>query len=139
MGGRSSFLIVILVFGMLFSFFYLSDIIPVQPKIAIVIIPQDAVLESSGKNFEPQVITIVIGINNTVRWINQDSIPSSVMADSDAAFINATHDSSGNPTEESFLLPGESFQYTFTKPGEFGYHSVPHPQLKGTVIVLAAR
>lgn len=67
MGGRSSFLIVILVFGMLFSFFYLSDIIPVQPKIAMVIIPQGAVLESSGKNFEPQVITVVIGINNTVR------------------------------------------------------------------------
>lgn len=110
---------------------------PEQPKIAIVIIREDAALESSGRNFEPQIITVVIGINNTVRWINQDSVPSSVMADSDPDFINATTAPSGNPTEESFLLPGESFQYTFTKPGEYGYHSVPHPYMKGTVIVLA--
>jgi hypothetical protein len=38
------------------------------------------------KNFEPQTITIVLGLNNTVRWINQDDCPS---------YITSNHDYNG--------------------------------------------
>jgi plastocyanin len=104
------------------------------PSFVVVTIPENA----QEKNFDPSVVRVVIGINNTVRWVNQDSVPSSVVADddSDPDFYNATGNASRNPTDQSLLLPGETFEFTFTKKGTFGYHSVPHPQMKGSVIVL---
>ncbi|MEW6604185.1 MAG: plastocyanin/azurin family copper-binding protein [Thermoproteota archaeon] len=42
-----------------------------------------------------------------------------------------------NITENrSLLKPGETFEFIFTKPGKYEYHSEPHPHKHGTVIVL---
>jgi len=112
---------------------------PMPPTVSIVTIQEGAANADSGKSFDPKIITVVIGTNNTVRWINQDEVPSSIVAndDTDQGFFNATNDASGDPTDQSFLMPHESFEFTFTKAGEFGYHSVPHPHMNGTVIVLS--
>lgn len=98
---------------------------------SVVIIPEGSSLESSERNnFEPETITIVIGTNNTVTWINEDTVPASIRADnrSDPDFYDATQD--------RFLMPNETFAFTFTKPGTFGYHSEPGPWRQGTVEVL---
>lgn len=123
-----------------------SDSEPTMPAVSIVTIPENASLESSGGGFEPSPIEVVIGVNNTVRWVNQDSVMSSVVADEsgDPDFVNATkirceNDDYQNCTRipgENFLLPGETFEHTFTAPGVFDYYSVPHPHMRGTVIVL---
>lgn len=109
-----------------------------ENHVSIVMIPEGAALQSSEhNNYEPS--TIRIKVNETIRWINEDSMASSVIADynvSDPNFVKATQDSAGNPTVESELYPDESFEYTFTKAGVYGYHSVPHPWMHGTVIVL---
>ena len=87
--------------------------------ISEVIIPRDAVLRSNPA-FEPNPIRVVIGVNNTVRWVNQDEVPAWIGADneSDPAFYNATKDF-------VFVLPNQTFDYTFTRVGEFGYHGKP--------------
>ena len=105
--------------------------------ISVVTIPEGASLEDSGKNFEPATIKVVLGRNNTVRWVNEDAVPSSIVADndSDTGFFNVTHGASGTAADESYLLPGESFEYTFTKAGVYSYHSEPHPWMHGTVVV----
>jgi plastocyanin len=97
--------------------------------VSIVIIPEGASNPNSGKDFEPQVVKVVVGANNTVRWVNHDVTPNWIEADSDddPDFAAATSDF-------RFILPGESFEYTFTKAGEFGYHGRPYQ--RGTVIVL---
>ncbi len=115
-----------------------------SPIISIVNVPENA-SSTGGNRYEPKVITVIIGMNNTVRWINYDSTIHSVYADNedDPLFYNATKEQcenndyvnctliSGNNT----LFPGSSFEFTFTKPGVFGYHSVPHPDMRGAVIV----
>lgn len=100
---------------------------PNNNGISMVVIPKTNVAET---NYEPEVIKVVIGINNTVRWMNQDITSHSVRADDegDPDFRSAMQD--------NFLSPGETFEYTFTKPGVFGYHGVPHPWMHGTVVVL---
>jgi len=114
-------------------------------RVSIVTIPLDASLP--GHNFEPATSNVVIGTNNTVRWVSQDTIPSSVIADddSDPEFAKATANFPDNMTclcdlkvvpTHLFMINGTTFDFTFTKPGIFGYHSVPHPQMKGKVIVL---
>jgi plastocyanin len=111
--------------------------------IALVTIPEGASDSQSGKTFEPQTITVVIGVNNTVRWINQDTSMYFIEADNDRydpAFYHATEIPSSNSKAEAtdnVLMPNEYFEYTFTKPGEYGYHS--KPWMRGTVIVMESR
>jgi len=117
------------------------------PKVSTVTIPKNG-SDPDGQGFVPKIIKVVIGTNNTIRWINHDLVPSSVYADSqdDPLFYDATKDQCENndyhncvvTIGKNTLIPGGTFEFTFTKPGSFGYHSVPHPQMKGTVIVVSS-
>jgi plastocyanin len=81
------------------------------------------------KVYKPDIIKVVIGVNNTVVWVNSDTVPAFLEADnaSDPKFYNATKD---------FVLidPNKSFSFTFTMAGEFGYHGKPWQ--RGMVIVM---
>ncbi|MDE1842058.1 MAG: hypothetical protein KGH95_00235, partial [Thaumarchaeota archaeon] len=114
--------------------------LPMQ-NITTVIIPPGAEDAGSRKNYEPQYLHLVIGVNNTVKWINDGIASSSVFADNhdDPNFYNATSPippAENHVKSQNFLKPGESFEYTFTKVGYFGYHSEPHPWMRGWVLVL---
>jgi len=77
-------------------------------------------------SFTPANITVVLGINNTVMWTqNQAGIPYHTVTANDNSW------GSGHLTE------GQNFTYTFTTPGTYGYHCTLHTYMKGTVIVLA--
>ena len=102
-------------------------------NVSAIIIPKDSEDQSSGKNFEPKYLVVVLGVNNTVRWINEADVPNTLFADNqdDPLFWNATHSISNG-----MLFDGRTFNFTFTKLGEFGYHTEPHPWLHGWVLVL---
>ena len=107
-----------------------------SPQITTVIIPQGAEDPTSGKNYEPQNIHVIIGVNNTVKWINNDTTMSSVIANNQTNpdFFDATHKQTSGKIS-NILNQGESFDYTFTKVGYFGYHSEPHPWMRGWITV----
>ena len=73
-------------------------------------------------SYSPDPMTVVIGVNNTVSWVNNDSSPHTITAN-DGSF------GSGN------IAPGSAFTFTFTKPGTYQYHCLYHPWMVGTVIV----
>lgn len=104
----------------------------------VVIRPSSANPEQQ-ENFEPENITVVIGYNNTVQWTNNDDTLSSVVPDNhnDSRFSMALsrEDSDSHPIGTP-IYPGDYSEYTFTKPGTFGYHSDPHPCMTGSVTVL---
>jgi len=80
--------------------------------------------------YRPPVVTVVIGCNNTVVWDNHDTVPHYLEMDGDNSnpgFAKALKDSMS-------IAPGESFVYTFDRPGTFGYHG--QPWMRGTVVVL---
>jgi plastocyanin len=111
------------------------------PAVSTVAIVPGASLASAKKTFDPSVIRVVIGVNNTVRWTNNDDVLSSIVADNaiaDPDFAAATQFASrlipSNAT--NYLQPRKSFEFTFEQPGEIHYHSIPHPWMQGTVIVL---
>lgn len=85
-------------------------------------IAQGSATNTTSPGFTPSVITVVIGINNTVVWTNDDSFPHTVTAN-DGLF------SSGN------LNPSDTFSWTFTAAGTYSYHCSYHPWMNGTVIV----
>lgn len=71
-------------------------------------------------DYLPNEITIRVGTK--VTWVNNDNTVHTVTAD------NGSFDS-------RLLRKGQSWNYTFTKPGIYEYHCDPHPWMKGKVIV----
>lgn len=74
--------------------------------------------------FIPQEIDIKAG--TTVIWTNKDVVAHTV-----------TH--RAKPEDQLFsspmLMPGDSFSFTFEKPGTYAYFCMPHPFMTGTVVV----
>jgi len=81
-------------------------------------------------NFSPTIITVVIGVNNTVTWINSDTSPHTVT--SKTVPSSATGFDSGN------MNAGAKFSYTFTVAGTYTYYCQYHFWMQGTVIVEAS-
>jgi plastocyanin len=98
---------------------------PTSPNIVevVVTIPQGAG-DNPKLGFEPAVMVIVIGINNTVVWKNEDS-------DWHTAHSNIPEFYSG------IIQPGASFTHTFERPGIYPYHCDPHPWMTGLITVEA--
>lgn len=93
-------------------------------------IVQVSIENGSGVNpnspgYSPPKITVVIGFNNTVKWVNYDSMPHTVTA------VDGSFDS-GN------LDPGQSFVHTFNTPGTYVYVCIYHHWMEGTVIVVSS-
>jgi plastocyanin len=80
---------------------------------------------SQQLNFEPSVITVILGQNNTVTFKNQDSATHTVTA----------RDGSFNSLD---IKAGDSWTHTFNTPGNFSYYCVYHNWMVGKVIVKQA-
>ncbi|HYC11232.1 MAG TPA: cupredoxin domain-containing protein [Nitrososphaerales archaeon] len=77
-----------------------------------------------GSNaYSPDNITVVIGVNNTISWVNNDVVD---------------HTATGSGFDTGIIAPGSSASHTFTSPGTYNYHCSIHPTMVGTVIVVGA-
>lgn len=85
-------------------------------------------------NFQPSTLTLVIGVNNTVTWVNQDT------TDHTATFQTVPAGVTSSSISASDIPPGTSFgPVTFTVAGTYMYHCQFHPGwMRGTIIVKAA-
>jgi plastocyanin len=72
--------------------------------------------------FSPKEITIAPGTR--IIWINKDETPHTISA-SDKGFVSKAMDTD------------DRYEYTFAKPGDFGYFCTLHPFMTGTVHVRA--
>jgi plastocyanin len=77
------------------------------------------------KNFAFSPANLTIKTGTTVTWLNQDVAVHQIESDSKipVAFISDS------------LAHGASFRFTFTQPGNYTYHCIYHPTMKGTIIV----
>ena len=73
--------------------------------------------------FSPTSVTVAVG--DTVTWRNTGQAPHNATAD-DGSFKTPT------------LNNGQSASHTFTQAGTFSYICTIHPQMKGTIRVLAS-
>jgi plastocyanin len=72
--------------------------------------------------FTPTVLTVPAGA--TVRWQNLDGEPHTVVS-LDGLFRSGALDQ------------GDSFEFTFSKPGSYRYVCSIHPRMAGTIVVTA--
>jgi manganese oxidase len=79
------------------------------------------IVANAGSNsFSPNPVDLKIG--ETVTWINDDSGRHTVTS-KDGVF------------DSGMMGKGQSFSFTFDKPGEYPYFCEPHPNMMGTVVV----
>ena len=95
-----------------------------------ILIPPGSENPSTNKTYSPEVTSIVLGVNNTVRWVNQASAANSVVSDSPIT-------QNGKSFGSGILIQGASYQFTFTEPGSYQFHGEPHPWQNGTIVVLS--
>lgn len=58
----------------------------------------------------------------TVEWSNKDPLPHTVTA------ANGSFNS-------GLIQPGKTFRHTFTREGTYNVYCMPHPFMKGTIVV----
>jgi len=83
---------------------------------------ESASVSISQMRFTSPTVTIKSG--GTVTWTNADGMPHTVTAN-DGSFGSEQ------------LGRGGSFSQTFTKPGTYSYYCALHPNMRGTVVVVA--
>jgi plastocyanin len=88
-------------------------------------IPQGAGGPNIPNGFVPDAVTLVMGVNNTVTWTNNDSVDHTVTA-LDGSFNSHN------------MQPGAAYTFTFPHPGTYSYGCEYHPWMKGTIIVKAS-
>ena len=72
--------------------------------------------------FGPAALTVPVG--TTVTWTNDDSEPHAVTSEADPKLLKSPP-----------LDTGDSFAFTFDRPGTYRYFCSIHPHMQGTIIV----
>jgi plastocyanin len=82
----------------------------------------------TNNTFQPNPIQVSVGA--TVTWTNDDSQPHTITSG-----VNGQPDVRFNssPNFNPLLAPGQTFEHTFTEPGEYPYFCLLHPNMVGTV------
>jgi amicyanin len=65
---------------------------------------------------------ITVPVGTAIEWTNSDPLPHSVTA-VDKSF------------NSGLIQPGKTYRHTFTKAGTYNFYCVPHPFMKGVVVV----
>lgn len=101
------------------NFCYLSN----SANVARVAMPKNVSnLQSNQTSYIPAKTVVVLGINNTVQWYNQDNDTSRITSD-------------WGKFDSGLVAPNRSWTYVFERPGVYVYHGETSP-LHGKVIVL---
>jgi len=93
-----------------------------SPIKTIIRIVPGSFIQTQTQNFVPKTVTVVIGVNNTVIWMNTEEVP-----------VSHTVTHTGGQFDSGLFTSGLNFTYTFGRPGTFNYFCQPHPWMTGTV------
>jgi plastocyanin len=104
------------------------------PDTAKVSIIEGSSQPSQQKNFEPKEIRGTLGVNNKVIWTNLDATAHSVTSDNQ--YTDQINGPFNSIDSIGLVLPKKTYEFTFTKDGEYAYHCEPHPWMTGKVIIV---
>ena len=90
-------------------------------------LPKEVTVMLDKNGFSPISVTIKVG--SAIRWINKSGAQQTV--NSDNYPTNQLH----RELNFGVFNNGSSVVYTFTKPGNYGYHNQFHHEQEGKVIV----
>ena len=87
-------------------------------------------VQASSNEFHPQ--SIIIDAGTKVTWHNGDAVAHNVKKSADAVDFGAPFG-----IDSDKFLPGKTYSFTFTKPGNYAYQCTIHAGMTGNVEVRA--
>ena len=138
-----AFIIVVTVSMAYYQFVYIKDVnakpqLPKEilnpPDTGKVSIREGSSQPSQQKNFEPKEIRGTLGVNNKIIWTNLDATAHSVTSDNQ--YTDQINGPFNSIDSIGLVLPKKTYEFTFTKDGEYAYHCEPHPWMTGKVIIV---
>ena len=103
---------------------------PTSPQTTMVQIQMDAGITPGGNlGFSPTVVKVVIGVNNTIQWTNDDSAPHTA--------TSLSVPSGASSFDSGMLNPGAWYTVTLTVAGTYKYHCSYHSWMTGEIEVIA--
>ena len=109
--------------------------VPIQPALPKEV-PASGIIMPLGAgnnqlNFAPAKVTVVVGVNNTVTWTNEDTVGHTVQSEKIPA--GAASFSS------NILNKGDAFTVTLTVPGTYTYECTIHPAwMQASIVVIGS-
>ncbi len=119
--GRFTIMVIVIVI-MLFFVYYTSASVYSDESKATIIINTTLPYVCGSERFQPTIVRVIIGVNNTITWKNISPFTQSII------FMNGSFSSGPIP-------PGSKWTYTFTKPGIYKYRNGFYPWSQGIIIV----
>jgi plastocyanin len=112
-------------------------VVSAAPSTVVVSMPSGAGAPAGAPGYNPDTITVVIGVNNTVMWTNNDTVAGKGTSHT---VTPKTQPTGGNwpSTGSGNMLVNASYSFTFTMPGTYTYYCAYHSWMTGTVVVVAA-
>jgi plastocyanin len=95
----------------------------VPPGSTVTVMIQAGAGSNSSLGFFPPTITLVLGVNSSIKWVNND-------------YTIHTSTSNTGVWDSGNINPGASYTFIFPAAGTYAYHCNYHVWMKGTVIVL---
>jgi hypothetical protein len=122
------------------GYIYVTSLSPAKLVMTVIKIPKGAdSSEPPGFNFTfltsphfqyPVNVTVTVGVNNMVEWVNEDGVAHTV-----SAFIAPQGASLFN---SGLIQPGKTFSATLAVPGVYKYTCLWHQWLAGQITVKSA-
>ena len=80
-------------------------------------------------NFVPSTIKVVVGVNNTITFMNQDSTSHDI--------ASTSVPSGASSFDSGTMAQGATFKVTLTVAGTYQFHCTFHPSwMQGTIVVV---
>ena len=91
---------------------------------------------ASANNFSPINVTVVLGVNSTIKWTNEDTVQHTIVV---CPIGGGQLCSPSKATASSPILShGDTFEVTLNATGVYHYYCSIHPAtMRGTVVVVA--
>ncbi|HEV2121103.1 MAG TPA: plastocyanin/azurin family copper-binding protein [Candidatus Bathyarchaeia archaeon] len=122
------------------GYIYVGSLSSANPIVTVVRIPKDSSAEPTGFNVNyfqanfvngtypfPVNISVTIGVNNTIEWVNDDVVGHTVTA--------LVAPSGGPRFNSGIIFSGKTFSVTLTVAGVYRYTCAWHQWLAGQIIV----
>jgi plastocyanin len=111
-----------------------SDVSIAEPSnTAVIVIPHDEDPSTQQVSFEPSVLKVVLGVNNTVIWRNDDNVSRTIIPDPDSP------DDFDFDAKQVYLYPGHAYSHVFTEAGSFHYVDADRQWMRGIVWVIPSQ
>jgi plastocyanin len=98
-----------------------TDVLHLQNSVVRIL--EGSASSTSQIQLDPKTITVMLGLNNTVTWINEDTTAHTLVSDK-------------STWQTEIILPDKESTVIFNQTGVYEYHGAPHPWITGKVIVL---